>query len=126
MVAELHVRTIFEEAWSEINHHIRYHYQVDNHILGNYLEIFNRLVDSADEMGSFIKLLDGELKRTKEKHRVEMTEKDRIITELNNKIDGLGIGTKEKDDLLHMISNLIKMEQPKLTHAAKQKLLTTR
>ena len=126
MVAELQVRTIFEEAWSEIDHHIRYPYQVDNPILGNYLEIFNRLAGSADEMGSFIKLLDGELKRTEEKHRLEMTEKDRIITELNNKIDGLGIGTKEKDDLQHMISNLIKIEEPKLMHVAKQKILTTR
>ncbi|MBP2643903.1 MAG: RelA/SpoT domain protein, partial [Firmicutes bacterium] len=106
--------------------HIRYPYQVDNPILGNYLEIFNRLAGSADEMGSFIKLLDGELKRTEEKHRLEMTEKDRIITELNNKIDGLGIGTKEKDDLQHMISNLIKIEEPKLMHVAKQKILTTR
>ena len=54
MVAELQVRTIFEEAWSEIDHHIRYPYQADNPILGNYLEIFNRLAGSADEMGSFI------------------------------------------------------------------------
>jgi len=114
MVAELQVRTIFEEAWSEIDHHIRYPYQVDNPILGNYLEIFNRLAGSADEMGSFIKLLDGELKRTEQKHRLEMTEKDRIITELNIKIDSLGIGAKEKVDLQHMISNLIRLEQPKL------------
>lgn len=54
---EMQVRTVFEEAWSEIDHLIRYPYDVDNPILNEYLSIFNRLVGSADEMGTFIKHL---------------------------------------------------------------------
>lgn len=52
---EIQVRTVFEEAWSEIDHIIRYPYDVDNPILIEYLGIFNRIVGSADEMGMFIK-----------------------------------------------------------------------
>lgn len=54
---EMQVRTVFEEAWSEIDHIIRYPYDVDNPILSDYLSIFNRIVGSADEMGTFIKNL---------------------------------------------------------------------
>lgn len=52
---EIQVRTVFEEAWSEIDHEIRYPYYKDDPILIEYLGIFNRLVGSADEMGTFIK-----------------------------------------------------------------------
>lgn len=54
---EVQVRTVFEEAWSEIDHIIRYPYDIDNPILNNYLSVFNRIVGSADEMGTFIKEL---------------------------------------------------------------------
>ncbi len=54
---EMQVRTVFEEAWSEIDHIIRYPYDVNNPILNDYLSIFNRIVGSADEMGTFIKNL---------------------------------------------------------------------
>lgn len=54
---EMQVRTVFEEAWSEIDHIIRYPYDVDNPVLSDYLSVFNRIVGSADEMGTFIKKL---------------------------------------------------------------------
>lgn len=54
---EMQVRTVFEEAWSEIDHIIRYPYDLNNPILNEYLSIFNRIVGSADEMGTFIKNL---------------------------------------------------------------------
>jgi len=52
---EIQVRTVFEEAWSEIDHIMRYPYDVDNPIITEYLGIFNRIVGSADEMGTFLK-----------------------------------------------------------------------
>lgn len=61
VLVEIQVRTVFEEAWSEIDHIIRYPYDVDNPILTEYLAIFNRIVGSADEMGMFIKKLKGEV-----------------------------------------------------------------
>ena len=63
---EIQVRTVFEEAWSEIDHKIRYPYDTQSDILSEYLAIFNRIVGSADEMGSFIKKLKEEL-RTQDK-----------------------------------------------------------
>jgi ppGpp synthetase/RelA/SpoT-type nucleotidyltranferase len=56
-IVEIQVRTIFEEGWSEIDHHVRYPYDQNNPILLPYLTIFNRLAGSADEMGSYILLL---------------------------------------------------------------------
>ncbi len=56
-VAELQVRTLFEEAWSEIDHLIRYPYKLDNRVLNEFLIIFNRVAGQADEMGSFVTYL---------------------------------------------------------------------
>jgi len=58
---EIQVRTIFEEAWSEIDHKIRYPYYVDKKIFNEFFMIFNRLAGSADEMGSFIKSYQKEI-----------------------------------------------------------------
>jgi GTP pyrophosphokinase len=61
VLIEIQVRTVFEEAWSEIDHIIRYPYDINNPILSEYLGIFNRIVGSADEMGMFIKKLKQEV-----------------------------------------------------------------
>lgn len=55
ILVEIQVRTVFEEAWSEIDHIMRYPYDVNNPIITEYLAIFNRIVGSADEMGTFLK-----------------------------------------------------------------------
>lgn len=60
-LVEIQVRTVFEEAWSEIDHIIRYPYDMDNNTLVEYLGIFNRIVGSADEMGTFLKKLKKEV-----------------------------------------------------------------
>jgi len=62
---EIQARTVFEEAWSEIDHIIRYPYDTDNPILTEYLAIFNRIAGSADEMGMFIKKLKAEVGNSK-------------------------------------------------------------
>ncbi len=64
VLVEIQVRTVFEEAWSEIDHIIRYPYDVNNEILTEYLGIFNRMVGSADEMGMFIKKLKDQVGST--------------------------------------------------------------
>ena len=69
---EIQVRTVFEEAWSEIDHIMRYPYDVDNPIITEYLGIFNRIVGSADEMGTFLKKVKenfGNVKDTNEVRR---------------------------------------------------------
>ncbi|MEM5511840.1 addiction module component [Pseudoalteromonas sp. AS84] len=89
---EVQVRTIFEEGWSEIDHKIRYPNFSDNKDIITFLNIFNRLAGSADEMGSFVKALstmiqdrDAEVKKlenenTKHKDKITM-----LLDELKEK-----------------------------------------
>jgi len=61
--AEIQVRTLFEEAWSEIDHKYRYPGNSTDPLMTEYLVLFNRLAGSADEMGSFIRTLNSLLVR---------------------------------------------------------------
>ncbi|WP_407537845.1 hypothetical protein [Cetobacterium somerae] len=73
---EIQVRTIFEEAWSEMDHKVIYPYYLNNKVLNNYSLILNRVAGMADEMGNFMKnevvslskldRLDDENKKLKE------------------------------------------------------------
>lgn len=54
-IAEIQIRTIFEEGWSEINHLHNYPCRAVEPILGESLCMLNNLAGSADEMASFIR-----------------------------------------------------------------------
>ena len=58
---EIQVRTIFEEWWSEIDHDIRYPYNINNQIFNWYLYMFNGIAGFADEMWTYIKSLQESL-----------------------------------------------------------------
>lgn len=73
--AEVQVRTIFEEGWSEIDHRVRYPNFSDNEHVSYFLGIFNRLAGQADEMGSFVKVLAEELQKTE--GRIVAVQKER-------------------------------------------------
>lgn len=107
-ITEIQVRTIFEEGWSEIDHEIRYPYYIDNPILANYLVIFNRLAGSADEMGSFVKFLCGQLNNIEDCHTKELEEKNKMIDELKDTINQLQINETEKEDLQKKINSIKK------------------
>ena len=53
--AEIQVRTVFEEAWGEVDHEIRYPHYENNITINNFLKTFNRVAGSADEMATYIK-----------------------------------------------------------------------
>ena len=89
--AEIQIRTIFEEAWAEIDHTIRYPYDLKNPIFFQFLLILNRLSGSADEMGSFIQYLKSELEVREHDFKTQMKEKDSIIYDLETKIEKLNI-----------------------------------
>jgi putative GTP pyrophosphokinase len=78
--AELQVRTIFEEGWSEIDHDIKYPYNLDNQLYGNYLGILNRLAGASDEMATMLKFIDRDQKGKLE-YIEELKEE---ISDLNN------------------------------------------
>lgn len=74
VIAELQVRTIFEEGWSEIDHRIRYPNFTNDDSVNSFLAIFNRLAGSADEMGTFVKGLALSLKEYAEETSVIQAE----------------------------------------------------
>ncbi|WP_192850859.1 RelA/SpoT domain-containing protein [Vibrio parahaemolyticus] len=76
--AEVQVRTVFEEAWSEIDHQVRYPNYSDNETLTYFLNIFNGLAGYADEMGTFVKKLAYEITASEESTKVH----EQLLTEL--------------------------------------------
>ena len=65
LLAEVQVRTVFEEGWSEIDHRLRYPHNRGDHLLSHLLVLFNRIAGSADEMGTFINVFAQNLEETK-------------------------------------------------------------
>ena len=55
MYVEIQVRTVFEEAWGEVDHEIRYPHYDNDITINHFLKTFNRIVGSADEMATYIK-----------------------------------------------------------------------
>ena len=74
--AEIQVRTIFEEGWSEIDHKIKYPNYSKSDLVEYFLGIFNRLAGSADEMGSFVQGLSNELSKLDEQLLQANAERD--------------------------------------------------
>ena len=54
---EIQIRTLFEEGWGEIDHHIIYPRKKDDPMLKEFSELLNRLAGMGDEMGSFYRRL---------------------------------------------------------------------
>ncbi len=97
--AELQVRTIFEEGWSEIDHDIRYPYQQENPLYKEYLGILNRLAGASDEMATMLKFLDK-----------DQNEKQNLIESLSEKINiQKAIDQKRIDGITLLKSNLSKL-----------------
>lgn len=100
-VAELQVRTLFEEAWSEVDHRVRYPRESDNIYLADFLNLFNRIAGSADEMGTFIQSLAQYVAR-QELHQ-EQSEK-----QLKDTISKLKLSEAEKRRLAEQVDGLRK------------------
>jgi putative GTP pyrophosphokinase len=86
---EVQVRTIFEEGWCEIDHHVRYPNFSDDRLVSYFLTIFNRLAGSADEMGTFVQNLtralegfESQLTVANEKRELALSEMDKVLGEL--------------------------------------------
>lgn len=105
-VVELQVRTIFEEGWSEIDHHVRYPRQSNDQYLGDLLRIFNRLAGSADEIGTFIRSLSEYLSN----HRDRLAERDAAVAakeqQLQKTITQLQISEEQKASLHRQFQEL--------------------
>ena len=86
VIAEIQVRTIFEEGYGEIDHQLRYSHKQIPAILASNLLLFNRIAGSSDEMASFINLLNKNLMEIKAEYEKIITLKDETIKELQEKV----------------------------------------
>lgn len=92
--AEVQVRTIFEEGWSEIDHRVRYPNFTADEMVNVFLAIFNRLAGQADEMGSFVQALaqvstatQAELTAAHDEKRKSLEAMDALVSELEQKTE---------------------------------------
>ena len=113
LVAEIQVRTIFEEGWSEIDHKVRYPNFSENELIGYFLEIFNRMAGSADDMGGFvlglvetIGHLEREISVTKKEKSAIFQDMERALSQLEN--------VKKQDKASQESISKLKMEVAKL------------
>ena len=105
-MVEIQVRTILEEAWSEIDHIIRYPYGDGKRALSPYLLFLNRLLGNADEMGSFIKLLNDNVAGNSERSE-EVTEvKHSPVNYLKSDVETLPVEYRIKELLEERIKSL--------------------
>ncbi len=103
---EIQVRTIFEEAWGEIDHVIRYPYHTENELLFRLSSILNRISGSADELGTYIRYLKSQTQKKDEIYIKELSEKNRIIENLKNQINALAIEKEDKSRINRTIDQL--------------------
>ena len=104
--AEIQVRTIFEEAWSEIDHTIRYPYDKENPIFGQFLLILNRLAGSADEMGTFIQFLKLTLQNKDDNFKKKLADKDKLINQLEERVKKLKVGETDTKYIINKLEKL--------------------
>lgn len=82
VIAEIQVRTIFEEGYGEIDHQLRYSHKEIPEVLALNLLLFNRIAGSSDEMASLINLLNRNLTEIETKYEGIIDIKDKEIKKL--------------------------------------------
>ena len=84
VIAEIQVRTIFEEGYGEIDHRLRYSHNEIPEILKSNLLLFNRIAGSADEMASLINDLSKEWFNKEQEFLKVIKEQEEEIKRLKN------------------------------------------
>lgn len=116
ILVEVQVRTVFEEAWAEIDHSVRYPNFTKNNQIESVLKIFNRLAGSADELGGFIRSLSAELSQLDGFIDTANQEKNSAIDEMSKLLDQLS-AQKEVNQEMSSKVELLQKEMKKLKDA---------
>ncbi len=98
-IIEIQARTVFEEGWGEIDHVISYPYQQENELLVRLSSVLNRLAANADELGSYMRYLKNKTDLMEREYRDTIEEKNRLIGNLQKKIDSLEIDSRQKEEI---------------------------
>src|SRR5699024_2579225 len=105
-IVEVQVRTIFEEAWSEIDHDIRYPIHNNSSLVDALLMNFNRLAGFADEMGSYLKQLKFNIEESEKAQQLELEKKEKEISALKQEIQKLEIDAEDRSKITGLIDNI--------------------
>lgn len=118
-LVEVQVRTVFEEAWSEIDHKVRYPNFSKNSQIEDVLKIFNRLAGSADEMGGFIRSLSSELDQMDKEVDAAVQERDAALEEMQALLTDLAEAKESKAEMASK-AELLQQELHKVRKAIHQ------
>lgn len=102
---ELQVRTIFEEGWSEIDHRVNYPKPAHS-IASRFLNMFNRVAGTADEMGTFIDELVSELSKIEQELADNRQQNEATLKKLEETIKDLDISESKREELQTEVSSL--------------------
>lgn len=121
VLAEVQVRTIFEEGWSEIDHRVRYPNFSRNQLVEYFLAIFNRLAGQADEMGSFVKVLAEDLENTESRIIAAQQEREEALQAMDSALSELAQQKQqgaESESLVQTLRQEIKKLKSNSQHQA--------
>lgn len=108
VIAEIQVRTIFEEGYGEIDHQLKYLNHQIPEVLSLNLLLLNRIVGSSDEMASFINLLKRSWVDVEEKYRKIISCKNLEVERLKEMIERTpAIQDKERKEILASLEKII-------------------
>ncbi|MGN4865221.1 RelA/SpoT domain-containing protein [Bacillus cereus group sp. MYBK132-2] len=111
-IAEIQVRTIFEEGWSEIDHQLRYPNDTNDDHLTKQLLVLNRVAGSADEMATVIR----ELKINTRELITENQKKQESIDALKAQIEILVKDYKVEKSVKETLEEKVKELENQLTY----------
>lgn len=114
---EVQVRTIFEEGWSEIDHKIRYPNFSNNQDIAAFLNIFNRLAGSADEMGSFVKTLSTMIENNEAEKKELEEENNKHQEKINELLSEIKISSNS-DKVSKLVEKLESEIMPSSIHGS--------
>jgi ppGpp synthetase/RelA/SpoT-type nucleotidyltranferase len=123
--AEIQVRTIFQEGWSEIDHRVRYPDYSENEQVKVFLDLFNGLAGSADEMGSFVKKLTQVLSDSEEQknraideRETAIADRDAAMADMEERLNELDL-MKEQDAKSQVVINQLREDLSRLKASEK-------
>jgi ppGpp synthetase/RelA/SpoT-type nucleotidyltranferase len=108
--AEIQLRTLFEEGWSEIDHSIRYPNHDNSELLDHLLQLLNKFTSHADNTASLIQKLTFMLHTPNQK--VSLQDKKHELAQLQSHIQKLPVEEADKRQLCKDIALALGVDQP--------------
>lgn len=109
VIAEVQVRTIFEEGYGEIDHQLRYSLNEIPEILEQNLMLLNRIAGSSDEMASLINSLSKSFNEIENRCEAKVSKKDTEILNLKKDIfECKSICDEDKVKFINKIDDILK------------------